>query len=86
MGVSDGASEGVLGSNGAVVGALGAGGDAALWPAERSALIKVEEGEFLFEAEPDFFVFLSFERFGRCGKNDRVYINISSDCDLSNES
>ena len=48
VGVGDGASERVLGSDGAVVGPLGAGGDTALGPAERSALVEVEEGEFLF--------------------------------------
>jgi hypothetical protein len=51
VGVGDGASEGVFGADGAVVGALGAGGDSAFGPTEGSALIEVEEGEFLFETE-----------------------------------
>lgn len=66
MSIGDGTSEGVLGSDGAVVGTLGAGRDATLGPAEGSALIEVKEGEFLFEAKPDFFIFLAFEGLGGC--------------------
>lgn len=42
VGVGDGPSEGVFGTDGAVVGSLGSGGDAVFGPAERGALIEVE--------------------------------------------
>lgn len=64
VGIGDGTSEAVLGTGGAVVGSLGASGDTALGPAEGSALVEVEEGEFLLKTEPDFFVFLAIEGLG----------------------
>jgi hypothetical protein len=36
-------------------------GHTAFGPSERSALVQVEEGEFLFQTEPSFFVFFSVE-------------------------
>jgi len=65
-GIGDGTSEAVLGTGGAVVGSLSAVGDTVLGPAEGSALVEVEEGEFLLKSEPDFFVFLAFEGLGGC--------------------
>jgi hypothetical protein len=64
VGIGDRTSEGVLGTNRAVVRSLRAGGDTSLGPTEGSALVKVEEGEFLLESEPDFFVFLALEGLG----------------------
>jgi len=63
-GIGDGTSERVLGTGGAVVGSLGAVGDTVLGPSEGSALIKVEEGEFLLKAKPDFLVIVSVEGIG----------------------
>lgn len=66
MCIGDGTSEGVLGTCRAVVGSLRTVGYAILWPAEGCALIEVEEGEFLFETKPDFFIVLSFKGLGGC--------------------
>jgi hypothetical protein len=63
-GIGDSTSVGVLGTGRAVVGALGTVGNTILGPAEGSTLIKVEEGEFLLKAEPDFLVLLSLEGSG----------------------
>mmetsp|Transcript_382 Transcript_382/g.724 ORF Transcript_382/g.724 Transcript_382/m.724 type:complete len:419 (+) Transcript_382:198-1454(+) len=59
--VGDGTSKVVFGSNRAVVRSLRTAGHATLRPSERSAFVQVEEGEFLFQTEPDFFVFVSAE-------------------------
>lgn len=59
-------SKGILGTGGAVVRSLRTVGDTILWPAERSALIEIEEGEFLLETKPDFFIFPSFKGLGGC--------------------
>ena len=64
--IGDGTSEGILGTGGAIVWSLRTVGDTILWPAERSALIEVEEGEFLLETKPDFFIFPSFKGLGGC--------------------
>jgi hypothetical protein len=63
-GVNNGTSKRVLWTDGAVVRALGTIGHATFGPPKRSALIQVEEGEFLFHAEPDFFVVLAFKGLG----------------------
>mmetsp|Transcript_3080 Transcript_3080/g.7050 ORF Transcript_3080/g.7050 Transcript_3080/m.7050 type:complete len:298 (-) Transcript_3080:35-928(-) len=60
--VGDGASEVVFGSNGTVVRSLRAAGHTGFGPSKRSAFVQVEEGEFLFESEPSFFVFVSLEK------------------------
>mmetsp|Transcript_8733 Transcript_8733/g.15840 ORF Transcript_8733/g.15840 Transcript_8733/m.15840 type:complete len:224 (+) Transcript_8733:400-1071(+) len=63
-GISDSTSERVFGTGTAVVRSLGTGGDTTLGPAKGGALVEVEEGEFLFEAEPGFLVVLAFEGSG----------------------
>jgi len=63
-GIGDGTSEAVLGTGRAVVWSLRTVGNSILGPAERSALIEVEEGEFLLKTEPDFFIFMPIEGLG----------------------
>lgn len=63
-GVGDGAAVGVLGAGRAVVRALRAVGHAALGPTQGGALVEVEEGEFLLEAEPNLLVVASLEGLG----------------------
>jgi hypothetical protein len=65
-GVGDVTSEGVLWSYGAVVGSLGTVGHTTLGPSERGLSIEVEEGEFLLQSEPDFFIVLTFECLCSC--------------------
>jgi hypothetical protein len=69
-GIGDGTSKVILGSSTAVVRSLGAAGHTALWPAKRSALIQVEEGEFLFQTEPNFFVISSDKELFSYKSND----------------
>mmetsp|Transcript_15939 Transcript_15939/g.20829 ORF Transcript_15939/g.20829 Transcript_15939/m.20829 type:complete len:296 (+) Transcript_15939:427-1314(+) len=56
---SDFTAKVVFWSNTAVVWSLRASGDTTFGPAQRCLLVKVEEGEFLFQTEPRFFVFVS---------------------------
>mmetsp|Transcript_38804 Transcript_38804/g.93803 ORF Transcript_38804/g.93803 Transcript_38804/m.93803 type:complete len:219 (+) Transcript_38804:346-1002(+) len=60
-GLDNGTSKGVLWTDRAVVRTLFTAGHATLGPAKRGALIQVEEGEFLFHSEPDFFLILAFK-------------------------
>ena len=63
-GVGDRASVGVLGTGGAVVRTLRPVGHAPLGPTQGGALVEVEEGEFLLEAEPNLLVVASLEGLG----------------------
>ena len=63
-GIGNSTSEAVLGTGRAVVWSLRTVGNSILGPAERSALIEVEEGEFLLKTEPDVFVFMAVEGLG----------------------
>ena len=48
-----------LGTNWAVVRTLRTVGHATFGPSQRSTLVEIEEREFLFEAEPDFLIFVA---------------------------
>mmetsp|Transcript_27632 Transcript_27632/g.56632 ORF Transcript_27632/g.56632 Transcript_27632/m.56632 type:complete len:349 (+) Transcript_27632:463-1509(+) len=62
VGLSDVTAKVVLGSDGAVVGSLGAGGHATLRPAKGGLLIKIEEGELLLKSEPGLLIVVALER------------------------
>jgi hypothetical protein len=66
MSISDVTSKGVFRSYGAIVGSLFTGRHTSLRPSKRGAFIKIEKSEFLFQSEPDFFIFFSLKGFGGC--------------------
>lgn len=83
-GIRDGTSKVVFGADGAVVGTLGTVGHTLVGPSEGSAFVQVEEGEFLFQTKPDFFVFFAVKGFHGLGTivgGQRFACTVDSRCE-----